>query len=70
MEKRQCPERQLHASDQRAIAARAANENLSPLDLMLAIMRDPHVAFRDRVERPGLSHNGLRLRDDNRQRNR
>jgi hypothetical protein len=33
-----------------AIAARAANENLSPLDLMLAIMRDPHVALVTRVK--------------------
>ena len=35
---------------QAAIAARAANENLSPLDLMLAIMRDPHVALVTRVK--------------------
>jgi hypothetical protein len=33
-----------------AIAARAANENLSPLDLMLAIMRDSHVALVARVK--------------------
>jgi hypothetical protein len=35
---------------QAAIVARAANENLSPLDLMLAIMRDPHVALVTRVK--------------------
>jgi hypothetical protein len=35
---------------QAAIAARAANGNLSPLDLMLAIMRDPHVALVTRVK--------------------
>jgi hypothetical protein len=33
-----------------AIAARAAHENLSPLDLMLAIMRDRHVALVTRVK--------------------
>src|SRR4029077_1947068 len=38
------------ALTQAAIAARAANENLSPLDLMLAIMRDPHVALVTRVK--------------------
>jgi hypothetical protein len=35
---------------QAAIAARVANENLSTLDLMLAIMRDPHVALVTRVK--------------------
>jgi hypothetical protein len=38
------------ALTQAAIAARAANENLSPLDLMLAIMRDPRVALVTRVK--------------------
>ena len=38
------------ALTQAAIAARAANENLSPLDLTLAIMRDPHVALVTRVK--------------------
>jgi hypothetical protein len=32
------------------IAARAANENLTPLDVMLAVMRDPHVSLADRVK--------------------
>ena len=33
-----------------AVAASAANENLSPLELMLAIMRDPHVGLVTRVK--------------------
>jgi hypothetical protein len=32
------------------IAARAANENLTPLDVMLAVMRDPQVSLADRVK--------------------
>jgi hypothetical protein len=32
------------------MAAHAANENVSPLDVMLAVMRDPHVALATRVK--------------------
>ena len=32
------------------IAARSANENLTPLDVMLAVMRDPQVSLADRVK--------------------
>src|SRR6478752_10447358 len=32
------------------IAARSANENLTPLDVMLAVIRDPQVSLADRVK--------------------
>src|SRR6476646_1261751 len=32
------------------MAAHAARENLSPLDLILAVMREPHVALGQRVK--------------------
>ena len=32
------------------IAARSADENLTPLDVMLAVMRDPQVSLADRVK--------------------
>jgi len=32
------------------IAARSANENLTPLDVMLAVIGDPQVSLADRVK--------------------